>query len=430
MWTRLKEIYKSREKAYWRVAGVAIGLGVVLGVWLDARDVGMSVRYRIQQVALRRLLPTRAEPRWTTLVLIDDSEYWKGSLARRSPIRRDYLATLLRTVSRCDPWVMAIDFDLRSPVLDGTLPDNPAYQLETKKLVEAVRDVSKDHPIVLPVTISETAVEPSVLDEIPDDPGQVARGNISLPFDYRQIPTSEFLSHRVAVDSFALATAGLVNPTVLKRFPPDEDFPFAEEFIAPQAFPTILYREDPSFPSARECRNLRHKVVIVGATWHTKGFNRGPLVDARDYTPMGYAVGAVYLHANYIEALLESKTYPSLGTIPSLIVEILASILVAVILAAKSPELLLGVKSAAVLQRLTAPVPSWVRVLMAQLAAAAVTAFLLLLLTYVFAQNFGLYSDFFIPVVFLFIHALWNYWNELRKAAELSSLRSLGVGTP
>ncbi|MFD1561263.1 CHASE2 domain-containing protein [Paraburkholderia silviterrae] len=86
-----------------------------------------------------------------TLLQIGDDEYWKGSLARRVPVKRDYLAALVNKLCAADPQVVALDFDLHSPVVDGSYNDNPEYKGETLTLVDSVnRAAASGCKVVLP----------------------------------------------------------------------------------------------------------------------------------------------------------------------------------------------------------------------------------------------------------------------------------------
>lgn len=266
-----------RSHAYWIKSLAAISVGVVLGHWLTEQDVGLPLRYQVSRLV--QIFRPREYAQRTTLVLIADDEFWRGSLARRLPLRRDYLANLIRTVANCDPSAIAIDLKLRSPVITGalsdrfgTIRDNHDYTGETHQLEKAIMEISPQTPVVIPVSKSEdqTFVEPSVLDDLPSQPGHLMRGNISLPWDYRQVPTSELIGDR-RVDSFALSTAATLRPELLSSFPPERDFPYDLAFIAPADFPTVYYREGSGFPNQQECwQKIRHHVVVVGSAWHTK----------------------------------------------------------------------------------------------------------------------------------------------------------------
>jgi CHASE2 domain-containing sensor protein len=380
-----------RKPRYWIRAWIAIGLGIGAGILINQGYLFLDLRYQVYR-ELSHLLPDR-DPMWTAVVLIGDDEYWNGRLAHRTPIKRDYLAVLLRRLDLCDPYVIGLDFDLRSPATDGSLPDNPEYSGETAALVDAVLTVSPHHPIVLPVTLAsdKSRVEPSVLDSIPDRTGEVARGSIAAPYDYREIPTAEILGDYTVSRSFALVAANFVHPSLASRFPPDAaNFPFGSLNQSPR-FPTFPYTESTGF-TPHVCKALRHKVVLVGAGWHTKANHRGDLVDSH-LTPIG-TVSGVFLHANYVEAFLGSRTYRRLGDAWSVVFEALFSLAIALVLASRISHL-------------------------AKFATALFLSSAILLVTYVFAQNFGVFGDFFAAAGLLFVHAFYSYWEDLEHDAHL-----------
>lgn len=394
---------RSRPLGYWTRTAGAILIGLAVGELAQERHLGMPWRYEVSR-AVQALQLRQAPPRWTTVVLIEDDEYWRGSLARRVPIHRDYLAGLVRAVARCDPSVIALDFNLRSPLVTGelrdrfgTVGDNHAYVPETAALAGAIEEVRKDvrhkTKVVLPLTVrpDKSDVEPSVLDAVPSVPGAVARGTIILPYDYRQVLTFEKIGGR-PVPSFAMAAADLASPGLAAQYPAGQ-YRYDLSFIPPERFKPISYREDGGFPTPEECDKIRHKVVVVGAAWHSGAYNLGEVIDVRDSTPMGHAVGAVYLWANDIEALLDGRARPLLPSFVAGAVEVAASIWIALILAGSGQGRL------------------------RRYASAAGIGLLLIFLTYICAQNLGLFADFFFPAVIVFLHAWWDDWRELKAAA-------------
>jgi hypothetical protein len=389
--------YRCKTRKYWIKSLGAILLGVGLGAMAEEHGLGLPLRYQVSRLV--EVLQPRHRARWTTMLLIEDDEFWRGALARRSPLRRDYLARLVRTVARCEPSVIALDFDLRAPVAGGdlrdrygTLRDNRDYTAETAELAAAVQEVSRKSPLVLPVTLdADRRVEPGVLDAVPDAAGSIVRGNLELPADYRQVPTLEATGSRQTL-SFALAAAGIVNRRLLTERHPGER-PYAMTFVAPGDFPRLSYRDDARFPSPGECRQMWHKVVVAAPAWRTRAYRSGREIDARDHTPMGPAVNAAYLHANYIEALLEERARGLVPTPVAFAMEVASSALIALLLAD----------------------PAAGRRRLSRYGAAFGIALALLLLTYVCAQNLGLYADFFFAAIFVCLHAAWDDWHELNE---------------
>jgi CHASE2 domain-containing sensor protein len=133
---QVKELFSQvRRKGlgYWCIAVALILIGMYLGEHIGELDIWVDMRYRLYQ-SLQQLAPHDIYPKRTAIVLIGDEEYWNGELARRVPIKRDYIAKLLEALDTADPQVIALDFDLHSQTLDGTLLDHPDYILRIDTL--------------------------------------------------------------------------------------------------------------------------------------------------------------------------------------------------------------------------------------------------------------------------------------------------------
>jgi hypothetical protein len=164
---------------------------------------------------------------------------------------------------------------------------------------------------------------------------------------------------------------------------------------------------------------MRHQVVIVGGAWHATGYGTGDLDDIRKHTPLG-PVGAVYLHANYTEALLAGRARGFIGNTFTLTVEIASSVVIALMLGANVVPAAPAGKKTTLLRRVVNFATNFH---LAKYAAAGAMSVFLLFLTYVLAQNVNLCADFFFPGAFVFLHALWHDWEEL-KAAKLKLLQA------
>jgi len=152
VWTRLY------EKGFWYWFRVALftALGVLFGQLIGKADIWREVRYKIYHFQTTKLHPSHPHDLQVAFVLIGDDEYWTGPLARRVPIKRDYLARLLRAVEKAHPAVIALDFELRSPTPDGTIVENPEYSVERSELLRAIRDVAERRPIVVPTLLESS----------------------------------------------------------------------------------------------------------------------------------------------------------------------------------------------------------------------------------------------------------------------------------
>src|SRR6185503_12794923 len=116
------------------------------------------------------------------------------------------------------------------------------------------------------------------------------------------------------------------NDEILHNHHEQDALPYGS-FMPPQAFTTVsanqVLERDPE-----ALRKLAFKVVILGGHWHDRGHNRGNWVDAYD-SPIGNVPG-ILIHANYAEALLDSRIYrPWRGWVLKLI-EVVQALMIAI----------------------------------------------------------------------------------------------------
>jgi CHASE2 domain-containing sensor protein len=382
---------------HWAQIAILIVLGAYLGHQLGERQRGLQWRYRIYR--FQQALSGKTWVKRTRLVLVEDDDYWQGELARRAPIKRDYLARLLRAIARADPVVIALDFDLRSPTPDGSIPDHSDYASETDEFIRAVREIAETTKVVLPTNVnfnphgSGYITESTIYDRYPLPPGKVLKGYIELPYDLRQVPLPLPLPSGHPVDSLASAVARAAGETEALR----------RALAGHGALPYGRFLEAESFkhfPASQVLRSdqaalrdmLGHRVVVVGANWSRLAYGRGGRVDETS-SPIG-RVGAVFIHANYIEALINSDAsiLRPLGEKTAIALEIVISFGIAYIFA-------LSVGRSR-------------KVVLALLACGGVIAF-----SYFFWQNLGLFFDFFIPLILLLLHACYEQIAGWREAA-------------
>lgn len=391
------EHLKGKGHRYWITVFALIILGLFLGHWFEAKHMWTKIRYGLYG-ALQDLNPRPPEPERTTLVLIGDKEYWKGELARRVPIRKDYLAKLLLILDSVDPTLIAFDFDFRSPVVhDNSLIEHPAYCIETKQFLDAIQAVSQRRPVILSATLSRNREndlirEPAIYDNRNFSSGKVAKGYIELPYDKRRVPLSIKTQDGTSVDSFAVAIVRAEDEERAGRVNKEDSMPYGT-FIPPSAFKTVaasdVLSKDPG-----ALKKLRHRIVIVGGAWHRFAYERGSVIDTHD-SPVGN-IGGAFIHANYVEALLDRRTIPTWGEEIEIIVEMLLSLSVAVIFALQIQ-------------------PKFKLYLVFSMSV------LLILFAYVSFQNLGVFFDFFIPVLLLASHVGVEQIREWRALAKAST---------
>ncbi|MDE2136674.1 MAG: CHASE2 domain-containing protein, partial [Gammaproteobacteria bacterium] len=184
------------------------------------------------------------EPRYVKVLLIGDDEYWRGSLAARVPIKRDYLAHLVDDLDAANAAAIALDFDVRLPD-PARLADFPEYRAETEQLIHSILKAAEQRSIVLSKTVREAGggryvLEPDIyqlygLCSRFNGSGQLAHagtagfalsaraarhiscGYIALTRDKRMLPARLPLTDGNFVDSFALAIARTANPDEARR---------------------------------------------------------------------------------------------------------------------------------------------------------------------------------------------------------------------
>lgn len=401
----------ARGWAHWLTVVVLTVLGTLAGHWISQKQIWTDIRYSIYQQTFDLAHPRGPlYPKRTVLVLIQDEEYWKGELAGRAPVKRDYIARLIRKLDAAEAGVIAVDFDLRSPVSDGSMVEHPDYEPETQELRKAVKEISARRVVVLPATLGFDEdgyyeARPTILGGFDFAGGDVRWGYIQLPYDKRRIPVAVELKDGKLLDSFAAAVVAAVDTTAYERLAKlDADaLPFGSympeaAFLAPgtlfsasevmQAEPGALRRE------------LAHKIVIVSGAWSSNGFRSGRRVDSHP-TPAGLLPGAL-IHANYVEALLGERTYKPVGENLVIALEVALVLIVAVVLAL--------------------PIPVWQRIV----TVTAMTV-LFVLLSYFFIQNLGLFFDFFVPVVVLVGHLAVEKVLHWRKEARYNLSHHAGA---
>ncbi len=362
-------------------------LGIILGESLEARGFAIEQRYQLYQLITRRLSFDEPYPERTVLVTIRDEEFWKGYLARRIPLKRDYLGTLIEKISSADPSAIALDLDLRSPTPDGSLIDNPDYAKESGEFLDKVQKTSQKTPIILPKTIAFAEgyyyPEPDIYENFDFRGGKVSFGYVLLPFDYRRVPLAVNMKDGSTLDSLAEAMVRVDNPEALKTVVEGGNLPFGY-YLSEGQF-TKVSASDVYSANTDALRKLHHRIVIVGGEWSARGYGRGSKVDMHS-TPAGPLPGAL-MHANFVESLVHRRTYRTWGQAVVIVLDLLMSILVAIIFAL-TPRLL------------------W-----KSLAGLGIF-FVLFLLSYASWRNLGIFYDSFIPGVLVISHGLYEQVRE------------------
>lgn len=389
---------------YWLTVFGLLVFGTLVGMWLGERYVWIRMRYSIYGAIQNATRVTKAAKN-TVLVLIDDDEYWKGDLARRVPLKRDYLARLLVELAKGEPTAIALDVDLRSPVPEKGAEELEPYRAETELLLKTIKDVAQSRYVVLATTVTSDehgyTISPSVFDGYDFGGGKVKHGYITLPHDLRQVPLAVPLTNRAEKeDSFAGALAKTREEDLVLAAEQHEHrgFPYGS-FYGPDEFRKVNTSTVLKAGEQELKKLLQGRIVIVGGAWHT-GSYKGPKEDYNGsidlhFTPAGNIPGA-FVHANYVEALLGGSVHQQVPESVALVIEIFCSLVVAVVFALEGS-------------------------LRRKFGRVLLLSIVLVIISYFLWQNLGLFFDFFIPILLLSIHAPIEQLRETRT--ELRQLR-------
>jgi hypothetical protein len=406
--TSIIQQLRAKGPAYWATALVVLILSLAASQpayrWFNLTELKAEYFQWLLEKG-----PRPPEPNFVKLVLIDDDEYWEGYLAGRRPVKRDYLAELVTKIAAAGAHVVALDFDVRLP--NPKVPEVPSdYRNETEVLINAINAAADSGTrIVLGSTLSRDrnnnyVLEPNIYTLAGLCPGAPAEagasrptktvsdavkrnvtcGYIELPYEELRIPGLLQLADGTKVDSFGLAVARAVRPNAiplkLARIGTDASY---TNFISEEKFDSYgatMSARDVRAAPPQALEKLRATAAIVGGRWSLYASHRGPTVDVHR-TPLGWMVGAV-LHANFAEALLDSRTY---AATPRHVLEL--------------TEFAFGLFAAVGL----ALFPGfWM------LAVFAGMAILLLAVQWAALHGFGLFFDAFVPLLGLGVHAFFE----------------------
>jgi CHASE2 domain-containing sensor protein len=393
-----------KEPGYWITAALVLLVCFLVRPYLERYLDLVRLRDSLFQW-LNELNHRPLEPRFVKLVLVEDDDYWKGEPAGRRPIKRSYLATLVRALGEADAATIALDFDLRLPDPNSmTIPAD--YEAETTSFIDSIVEVAGKRDVVLPKTIwfdkgKGYKADPDIYQPYGlclsagenghwHSPGrqnhniseQTARhikcGYIALSEDRRVLPGRVTLNGGGHLDSFALAVAKTNNPNSAVA----DDRVVYGSYIPPKNFKQgeTIFSAGELLSDSEVRRKLAHKVVILGGNWSTLACGRGAKVD-RHETPVGRLSGAL-IHANFVEALLDDRKFVGL---PDWMLHGL--------------EIAFGLVTALVFAL-------YQRWLPGELVAVAGLSLVLLIITYFMLQIFGILFDGGILLLGLWLHAL------------------------
>jgi CHASE2 domain-containing sensor protein len=407
--TRLFLRLKNKGVRYWTTALIILFLTTTGSSYVyDQLHIREARSYFFQ--SLLEWGPRPPEPKFVRLVLIENDEYWQGYLAGRKPIKRDYLAQLVDKLASDNVHVIALDFDARLPnPASMKIPEE--YQNETNTLIQAIENAAEQGKKVVlatPISLSDGQYQqdsdiyqshglcnrrsnrelrdlvqsPEV--EQPAKQKNITCGYIALPYDPLIIPGPLLMADGSYLDSFAVAVARAEQPELVARL--------LERIGARVRYGNYIsgekFRQSNAVFSAHavlhemiDKETLEAKAVIVGADWSRDALDRGPRADLHP-TPVGSIVGAM-LHANFVEAVLDTRIF---GATPEWVLvgtEIIFSLIAGVAFAL---------------------IPS----VRGKIAGIFSLLFILFFVQWLVLHTLGIFFDSFVPVLGMGLHSLYE----------------------
>jgi CHASE2 domain-containing sensor protein len=254
---------------------------------------------------------------------------------------RKYIATLVENAAKGHAAVVVLDFKLVVPEGKAEGSDAEERKEQNAKLLEAVENATQaGTEVVVPCWLAPTAGHhqfvrrPSIFrdSELPlardkketgtlgkpealcGKPACATLGNINLPIDKRQLPLlAEMPSDDPCAESLSLAAVSAYEERT-GIFPRTREYHKIEQAIEEKEFVFGSFLPEDRFPKIAASalaegneateRSCLGQIIVIGGNWRAD-FGRGERVDAYD-TPAGTMAG-MYLHANYIEALLDER---------------------------------------------------------------------------------------------------------------------------
>ncbi len=397
------------------------------------------------QLAFHRILcwtmPRPLTAKWVRAVEISDQTHQIGGITDRS-----FLATLINNARKAPPEVIVLDFKFQAPLGKSQGQDLASRVAQDSDLRKAVTEAALDGiPIIMPCWLEKTSWRewkrlPDFFNDsdfqLPDRnsqcplsrstckpspasagagsaqasvrmgprPACVRIANINLPEDARQIPlVSRASDADPCATSLALAAAAAHDDAIdlcprtsekkiIAKAIEDRDF-VVGSFIPKSGFQTIA-AEKLFLGDEDAIQSCRGRIILIGGDWRDDSGNGEP-VDSYN-TPAGPMAG-MFIHANYIEALLDDR-YQRIVPLPfglafDLVVGILLYIYFHEATNTRGKVKVLGV-------------------------------FLLpLLASYVIFANFNWYLDFILPLMLCFAHIVFEWVRSYQQLRHLAAPR-------
>lgn len=374
---------------------ILVIIGALIGHYISEGNQWLPLRYKIHRLMRADEYP-KPRPQHTTLVLINDEDYWKGELARRNPIKRNYIAKLLRVLDKGDPMLLALDFQFRSPVANGELIEHPDYTGETKELLDTIKEIARNRPVVMPAVLWENengkdyVLDSSIYSDFDFGSANVLFGYINLPYDIRLVPPPIELEDGNIIRSFSMIIAEAKRARDVERLVQFGSHVYGNFIPKEEDFMEIYAGDVFGMTEEQLRKKIGHNIVIISGSWSRFAYQRGDPVDSYE-TPIGKTLGS-RIHANYVESILSGRTWTPWPTAIVVGIEVFLAFLVAILFAL---EIHAKTKVLTIIGLCIA----------------------LLLFTYLLADNLGVYFEFVVPAFFIVFHAFMETIKEWRDDA-------------
>jgi serine/threonine protein kinase len=260
------------------------------------------------------------------IVAIDDSTFWSPPLSGAVPTNRRYLGELAKIAADGGALVVGIDFRLNST--SASPGDDDSRKADNEYLLESIWSLAnRGVPVVLTCWLTnngkgEWRRQPLIFADSAL-PGEARVGHLNIPLDPRNIPLrmlgwewddsvqknfNSFAMQIVnAYDDVQHTTPRMVDNAVINAAMAEGQF-VSGGFRQSSVFHTISARDlSDHRPGMPQC--CVGQIVLIGGTWHEGASEAGRLIESFP-SPVGMVPG-IYMHANYVEALIEGRYKPA-----------------------------------------------------------------------------------------------------------------------
>jgi len=403
-----------------------------------------TVRNAVPQIAFAQLRfhrvlcamsPRLLTAKWVRAVEIDQQKHAELG----EPTNRAFLASVISQAARGDAAVIVLDIKLLAPQGMAAGHDLETQSNGDARLLDAIRNASANGvPIVLTSWLQRDTkgnfrrMPNFFLDEVlplPDEngncirsqsdpqsvastigpfrpPGCVRIGNINAPTDLREVPlVTRTVDPEGRSMSVALATATAYEEAI-QRLPRTADKKRIRSAIAhdENVFASFIqeseFQKIPIQELAEGARSAlekcRGRIIIIGGNFR-EDLGHGTWVDSYE-TPVGEMRG-MYLHANYIEALLDDRYQSEVPLGIGLTFDIVAGAWLYIRFHKAKTRI--------------------------ERARLLIIPGFLLLGSYVVFANLNLYLDFILPLGACFAHLAVEYFRDYRRMREVELAASM-----